>query len=57
MLKWIIRRRLAGVERAYDYNMSCARDILDASLTAFRRFAGIIGGESIVPAHAELARA
>jgi hypothetical protein len=42
MLKWIIRRRLAGVERAYDYDMSYARDILDASLTAFRRFAGIL---------------
>jgi len=43
MLKWIIRRRLAGFERAYDYDMSYAHDILRASLTAFRRFAGVLG--------------
>jgi len=43
MLKWIIRRRLTGFERAHDYDMSYAHDILRASLPAFRRFAGILG--------------
>jgi hypothetical protein len=38
MLRGLIKRRLAAFERAYDYDTSYTRDILDASLTAFWRF-------------------
>lgn len=41
MLRWFIRRRLAAFEREFDYDMSYARDVLDADLGAFLRFAQI----------------
>jgi hypothetical protein len=34
MLKWLMRRRLALFERAYDYDASYARDNLEASAPA-----------------------
>jgi hypothetical protein len=39
MLKWLIRRRLAAFQRKFDYNVEYVRDILDADVTAFFRFA------------------
>ncbi|HUH83733.1 MAG TPA: hypothetical protein VLX85_03945 [Stellaceae bacterium] len=41
MLKWLIRRRIAAFERAYDYDMSYARDILAVSPQALARFGGV----------------
>jgi hypothetical protein len=38
MLKWLARRRIAAFERAFDYDMSYARDILAADLGAFLGF-------------------
>jgi len=43
MLKWIIRNRLAAFERKYEYDMSYAREILDADTRAFFAFARIGG--------------
>jgi alkylhydroperoxidase family enzyme len=35
MLKWLMRRRIAAFERAYGYDASYAREILDASPRGF----------------------
>ncbi|HEY0479884.1 MAG TPA: hypothetical protein VGD37_20335, partial [Kofleriaceae bacterium] len=43
MLKWLIRKRLAAFQRKFDYNVDYARDILDADVTAFFRFARLEG--------------
>jgi len=43
MLKWLIRRRLAAFERANDYDVGYARDLLDADLGAFLTFAKVCG--------------
>lgn len=43
MLGWLVRRRIAAIERAFDYDMSYARDIYDASPRAFFRFSKILG--------------
>lgn len=42
MLKRIIRSRLAGFERAHDYDMSYARALLEADLSAFMAFAKLM---------------
>jgi hypothetical protein len=41
MLKWLIRKRLAAFERSFDYDMSYAREILDADVGALLAFARI----------------
>ena len=41
MLKWLIRNRLAAFERSFEYDMSYARDILDADVGAFLAFARV----------------
>ena len=41
MVKWLIRRKLASFERAYQYDMSYAREILDIDLGALLAFAKI----------------
>jgi hypothetical protein len=41
MLKWMIRKRLASFEKKYEYDMSYAREILDADTGAFMAFARI----------------
>jgi hypothetical protein len=38
MLRWLIERRIAAFERAHDYDMGYAREILAAGVGAFRRF-------------------
>lgn len=43
MIKWLIRRRLAAFERTYGYDVSYARDILDADATALLRLARLDG--------------
>lgn len=46
MLGWLIRRKMAGYEREFDYDMSYARDLYDASPRAFFRFSKILGMSS-----------
>lgn len=41
MLRWIARRRLAAFERAFDYDTSYMREMLDASRRGFMRFAPV----------------
>ena len=44
MLKWLMRRRIAAFERAYDYDMRYAREILEVSpraLAAYGRVEGL----------------
>ena len=43
MLRWLMRRRIAAFERAYDYDMGYARDMLDASPRALLAFAQASG--------------
>jgi len=43
MWTWLIKRRLTAFERKFDYNLDYAREILDADLGAFLRFARIGG--------------
>jgi hypothetical protein len=43
MLGWLVRRRIAAFERDFDYDMSYARDIYDASPGAFFKFSKILG--------------
>jgi hypothetical protein len=43
MLGWFVRRRIAAFERAFDYDMSYARDIYEGSPRAFFRFSKILG--------------
>lgn len=38
MIDWLIRRRITAFERAFDYDMSHARDLLGLSRKAFWRF-------------------
>lgn len=40
--KWLARKQIANFERAYDYDMSYAREMLDANFTAFRGFASVV---------------
>jgi hypothetical protein len=42
MLKWLIRNRLASFERTFEYDMSYARDILDADTRAFLAFSKVM---------------
>lgn len=42
MIKWLISRRIAAFERAFDYDMSYAREILSADTTAFFKFAKVL---------------
>lgn len=53
MLRWLIHRKLAAFEREFAYDMSYARDVLDADLGAFLRFAqmtSVTGWRKDVPA-------
>jgi Carboxymuconolactone decarboxylase family len=43
MLGWLVRRKIAGFERDFDYDMNYARDIYAASPRAFFRFSKILG--------------
>ncbi len=43
MLKWLIRRKLTAFEREFEYDMSYARDVLDADLGAFLKLARGMG--------------
>jgi hypothetical protein len=43
MLQWLMRRQLDAFERAFDYDMGYARDILAASPKALMRFGRITG--------------
>ena len=54
MLKWLIRNRLAAFERKYEYDMSYAREILDADTKAFFAFAKIGGISSYRKAPTDL---
>ena len=38
MLKWLIKNRLAAFEKKFDYDMSYAREVLDADTGAFFAF-------------------
>ncbi len=42
MFKWFISRRMQAFKRAYDYDMSYARDILDADVDEAMMFNGIM---------------
>jgi hypothetical protein len=55
MLSWLMRRRIAAFERAYDYPMDYARDILEASpraLFLYGRIAALANYRRQVPAAA-----
>jgi alkylhydroperoxidase family enzyme len=43
MLKWLMRRRIAAFERAYDYDTSYIRDVIDTSPRAALAFARVDG--------------
>ncbi len=43
MLGWIVRRRIAAFEHDFDYDMSYAKDIYEASPRAFFCFSKILG--------------
>lgn len=43
MLKWLMRRRIAAFERAYDYDTSYFRDIIDTSPRAALAFGRVEG--------------
>ena len=43
MLGWLVRRQMAKFERDFDYDLTYARDIYDASPRAFFRFSQISG--------------
>lgn len=52
MLKWFLKRKLDAFERAYSYDVSYARVLLDAdpaALTAFWKVAGMAGYRKGVP--------
>lgn len=42
MVKWLMRRRIAAFERAFDYDMSYARQILDADAGALLKFGKVL---------------
>ena len=41
MLKWIARRRLAAFERAFDYDVTYMREMLDTSWRGFMRYSSV----------------
>lgn len=43
MIRWLINRRIRAFEKAHGYDMDYARDILDADLGLFARFAIVSG--------------
>ena len=43
MLGWLVRRKLRAFERDFDYDMTYARDMYDASPRAFWKFSRILG--------------
>jgi hypothetical protein len=43
MLKWLIRRQLRAFEKAYDYDTSCAREILEIDPKAMTQFGKVVG--------------
>jgi len=43
MIGWLVRRKLRAFERDFDYDMTYARDIFDASPRAFWKFTRILG--------------
>src|SRR6185312_9175589 len=52
MLKWFLRRKLDAFERAYSYDISYARDLLDAdpaALIAYSKVVGMAGYRKGVP--------
>jgi hypothetical protein len=53
MLKWLLRRQIAAFERRFDYDMTYARELLDADVRAFwalSRVGGIARYRRDVPA-------
>ena len=53
--KWLARKQIAKFEAAWNYDMSYARDMMEASFPSFRGFAGIIklaGAKGVTPAPA-----
>ncbi len=38
MLKWLVRRQLDAFEQAFDYDVTCMREMLDTSWRGFRLF-------------------
>jgi hypothetical protein len=43
MMKWLVRRRIAAFEKAWNYDSSYARDILDADPGALLAFGKVMG--------------
>ena len=43
MLKWLIRNRINAFEKAFEYDMTYAREVLATDLGAFLAFAKIQG--------------
>jgi hypothetical protein len=43
MLKWLFRRRLDAFDKEFGYDSSYAREILDADVGAFLKFAKVMG--------------
>jgi hypothetical protein len=43
MFRWLARKRIDAFERAFSYDMSYARDLLDADLDALLRFNKVMG--------------
>src|SRR5262245_5546570 len=43
MLRWLLRRQIAALERTYGYDAGYARDILDADMSGFVKFAMLNG--------------
>lgn len=43
MFGWLIRRQIKAFEQTYNYDMSYARELLDADPAAFRKFARVMG--------------
>lgn len=43
MIGWFIKRRINAFERAYNYDMSYARELVEADPGAFTKFAKIMG--------------
>ncbi|WP_406694987.1 hypothetical protein V5E97_28490 [Singulisphaera sp. Ch08] len=43
MLGWLIKRQIRAFEKSYNYDMTYARELLDADPAAFRKFAKLMG--------------
>lgn len=41
MLKWLVRRQLDAFEKAFDYDVTYMREMLDTSFRGFRRYAPV----------------